>query len=84
MPEITVRKPSAENETADDCGRQHRRLEADILDVIADHDGAMKKGGIEAAVTGKRERIRACLDALCRDGRLTSRKEGRSIVYEIA
>ena len=61
-----------------------RDLEADILDVIADHDGPMKKGDIEAAVTGKRERVRACLDALCRDGRLTSRKEGRSIVYEIA
>ena len=66
------------------AGAKARDLEADILGVIADHDGPMKKGDIEEAVTGKRERVRACLDALCRDGRLTSRKEGRSIVYEIA
>ena len=61
-----------------------RELEADILDTIASHGAAMKKGEVEQAVEGKAVRIRACLDLMCRDGKLTSRKEGRSILYEIA
>ena len=60
-----------------------RDLESDILDVIADHDGPMKKGDIENAIKAKRERVRKCLDAMCESGALTSRQDGRAILYEI-
>ena len=60
-----------------------RELKAEILEVIASHDGPMKKGDIEKAVEGKHERKRSCLDEMCKNGVLESRKQGSAILYQI-
>ena len=61
-----------------------RSLEDEVLAVVSDHDGPMAKTKIETEVGGNHARVRKALDRLCENGRLTSRKEGRSILYEYA
>ena len=59
-----------------------RNLEEEVLSAVADHDGPLNKTMIEETVGGNHARVRKTLDKLCEDGRLSSRKEGRAMLYE--
>ena len=59
-----------------------RSLEDEVLAVVSDHDGPIRKTEIEKTVGGNHERCRKALDRLCADGRLKSWKDGQKILYE--
>ena len=59
-----------------------RSLEGEVLAVVSDHDGPIRKTEIEKTVGGNHERCRKALDRLRADGRLKSWKDGRKILYE--
>ena len=59
-----------------------RSLEEEVLSVVSDHDGPIRKTEIEETVGGNHERCRKALDRLCADGRLKSWTDGRKFLYE--